>query len=199
MIQRILVILTLFITTAVFTASAQSAADRAGISNTLGFGPRLGYSNAQDADGGKFYYGVQARFRPGAIVGIETAVEYRPGQEFNVGSSSVKTRFIPVTLSLLLFAPVSEYFAPYGVAGLGAYFTKYSPSQTLQDLGFQSDSDFNLGYHLGFGVELPFSRSVALSIDYRYIFLNPNDNEESFQGSNFNGNTIAASMMFYFN
>ncbi len=198
MIQRILVILTLILSTTVFTVNAQSAADRAGISNTLGFGPRLGYFNAQDADQGNIYYGIQARFRPGAIVGIEAAVEYRPGQEFGIGNSTVKTSFVPVTLSLLLFAPVSEYFAPYGVAGLGAYFTRYRPSEVLDDLGFESDSDFNLGYHLGFGAELPFSRNIALSIDYRYNFLNPNENEDSFEGADFNGNTLSASLMFYF-
>ena len=198
MIQRILIILALILSTAVFTASAQSAADRAGISNTLGFGPRLGYYNAQDADQGNFYYGIQARYRPGAIVGIEAAVEYRAGNEFGIGNSTVKTSFVPVTLSLLLFAPVSDYFAPYGVAGLGAYFSRYRPSDVLEDLGIDNSSDFNLGYHLGFGVEVPFSSNFALSIDYRYIFLNPNENQESFQGANFNGNTLAASLMVYF-
>jgi len=197
MIKRILVILTLILGTAVFTASAQSAADRAGISDTFGFGPRLGYYNAQDADQGNFYYGIQARFRPGAIVGIEAAAEYSAGQEFGIGNSTVKTSFVPVTLSLLLFAPVSEHFAPYGVAGLGAYFTRYSPSGVLEELGFESDSDFNLGYHLGFGIEIPFSNSIAINIDYRYLWLNSNDNEESFQGASFNGNTISGSLMFY--
>lgn len=198
MIQRIIGIMTLILSTSVFTASAQTAADRAGISNTFGFGPRLGYYSAQDADEGNFYYGVQARFRPGAIVGIETAIEYRPGQEFGIGNSTVETSLIPVTLSLLLFAPVSEYFAPYGVAGVGAYFTRYSPSGVIDDLGFDSDNDFNLGYHIGFGAEIPFSNNIAISMDYRYIFLNPSDNEESFEGADFNGNTISASLMFYF-
>ena len=198
MTQRILVILTLILSTAVFTASAQSLADRAGISNTVGFGPTLGYYNIQDADQGSFYYGVQARFRPGAIVGIEAAIEYSSGQEFGIGNRTVQTSFVPVTVSLLLFAPVSEYFAPYGVAGLGAYFTRYRPSDVLEDLGFESDSDFNLGYHLGFGAEIPFSSNIAISIDYRFIFLNPNENEESLEGANFNGNTISASLMLYF-
>ncbi len=198
MTHRILVILTFILSTAVFTASAQSLADRAGISNTVGFGPKIGYYNIQDADKGSFYYGVQARFRPGAIVGIEAAIEYSPGQEFGLGSSTVKTSFVPVTLSLLLFAPVSEYFAPYGVAGLGAYFTRYKPSDVLEDLGFESDSDFNLGYHLGFGTEIPFSGNIAMSIDYRFIFLNPNKNEESFEGTSFDGYSISASLLFYF-
>lgn len=198
MIQRILVTLTLILGTAVFTASAQSAADRAGITDTFGFGPRLGYYKAQDADQGNLYYGIQARFRPGAIVGIEAAVEYRAGNEFGVGNSTVKTSFVPVTTSMLLFAPVSEHFAPYGVAGLGAYYTRYSTSGALEDLGFESDNEFNLGYHLGVGTEIPVNDNTAISIDYRYIFLNPNDNEESFEDASFNGNTISASLMFYF-
>ena len=198
MIHRILLLMAFILSTTVFTASAQSAADRATISNTLGFGPRVGYYKAQDADKGNYYFGLQARFRPGAIIGIEAAIEYRGGQEFGIGNSTVKTSFIPVTVSLLLFAPVSEYFAPYGVAGVGAYYTRYSPSGVLDDLGFDSRSDFNLGYHLGFGAEIPFSPNVALSIDYRYIFLNSNDNEESLDGASFNGNTISASIMFYF-
>jgi len=191
MIQRILLILTLILGTAVFTASAQ-------ISNTLGFGPKFGYYNAQDADRGNLHYGIQARFRPGSIVGLEAAVEYRAGQEFGIGNSTVKTSFVPVTLSLLLFAPISQHFAPYGVLGVGAYFTRHSPSGVLEDLGFESESDFNLGYHLGLGAEVPFNNNIAISIDYRFLFLNPNDNEESFEGANFNGNIISASLMFYF-
>lgn len=198
MIQRILLILTLILGTAVFTASAQSAADRAGISDTFGFGPRLGYYQAQDADQGNFYYGIQARFRPGAIVGFEAAVEYRAGQEFGVGDNTVKTSFVPVTASLLLFAPVSSYFAPYGVAGLGAYFTRYSTSGVLEDLGFDGDSDSNLGYHLGFGAEIPLNSTTAINIDYRYLFLNSSDNQELLDGASFNGNAISASVMFYF-
>lgn len=198
MIQRILVIVTLILGTTVFAASAQSASERAGISNTLGFGPRIGYYNAQDSDQGNFYYGIQARFRPGAVVGIETAIEHRLGQEYGIGDSSVETSFVPVTLSLLMFIPISEHFSPYAVGGLGAYFTRFETSGTLDDLGFESDRDFNLGYHLGFGTEIPFSELIALSLDYRYIFLNPNENEESFEGANFNGSTISFSLMFYY-
>lgn len=198
MIQRILVILTLIVSTAVFTASAQSAADRAGISNTLGFGPRLGYYNAHDADKGNFYYGIQARFRPGAVVGIETAIEHRLGQNFGIGNSTVETSFVPVTLSLLMFVPISQNFSPYAVAGIGAYFTRFKTSGVLEDLGFESDSDFNLGYHLGFGTEIAFSSLIAISLDYRYIFLNPTKNEESFGDVNFNGSTLSASLMFYY-
>lgn len=198
MIHRILVILSLILGTVVFSASAQSAADRASISDTFGFGPRLGYYKAQDADEGNLYYGIQARFRPGAILGIEGALEYRAGQEYGIGDNTVKTSFIPITGSLLLFAPVSQHFSPYGVLGLGAYYTRYSTSGLLEDIGIDDDSNFNLGYHIGFGAEIPFNSNTALSIDYRYLFLNPDENEESLDGASFSGNTISAGLMFYF-
>lgn len=183
-----------------FSAAAQSASDRAAIDNTIGFGPRLGYYKAQDADEGNFYYGLQTRLRFGAVLGAEGAIEYRAGQEYGFDDLgySVKTNSVPVTASLMLFAPLSESISPYGLAGIGAYFTNYNYSDGAEDLGFSDDSSFNLGYHLGFGVELPFNDNTAISVDYRYLFLNPDDNQESFDDASFSGNNFTASLMFYF-
>ena len=194
-----LVSLTLIFTAILIgSASAQSASDRAAIENTIGFGPRLGYYKAQDADEGNFYYGFQTRFRFSALFGAEGSVEYRAGQEFGIDNYSVKTSSVPVTGSLLIFAPLGESISPYGLAGIGAYYTNYNYSDTAESLGFSDDSSFNLGYHLGFGVELPFNENTAINIDYRYLFLNPDDNQESFDNASFNGNSITASLMLYF-
>jgi len=51
-------------------------------------------------------------FRPGTVVGFEAAVEYRAGQTFGIGDHTVKTSFVSITGSLLLYAPISEAFAP---------------------------------------------------------------------------------------
>jgi opacity protein-like surface antigen len=181
-----------------FTASAQDASDRAAIKNSFGIGPRLGFYKAQDAEEGSFYGGLQARARLGAVVGLEGAVDYRAGQEYGFGDYTVKTSSIPVTASLMLFAPISKSFSPYGLAGIGAYYTRYDYSGSLAGLEAEDDSDFNLGYHLGFGAELPFNENVALNVDYRYIFLNPDSNEQSFEDANFNANAFTAGLMFYF-
>jgi len=196
--SRILTILTFFIGTITFTASAQSAADRAVITDTFGFGPRAGYYKAVDADEGNFYGGVQARLRLGAIVGLEGSVEYRGGQEYGFDDYTVKTRFIPVTASLLFFVPLIEGFAPYGIAGVGAYYTWYDVSDSIADLDFDDESSFNLGYHFGVGAELPLTSNVALNLDYRYLFLNPEDNQQSLEGANLNANVFTAGIMFYF-
>ncbi|MFO7846085.1 MAG: porin family protein [Balneolaceae bacterium] len=196
--KKLVTLILLFTGFFTFSAAAQSASDRAAIDNTIGFGPRLGYYKAQDADKGNAHFGLQTRLRFGAVMGLEGSLEYRAGQEFGINDFTVKTSSIPVTTSLLAFAPVSESFSPYGIAGIGAYFTNFDYSDSAETLGFSDDSSFNLGYHLGFGVELPFNENTALNVDYRYLFLNPDDNEESLDGASFNGNSVTASIMFYF-
>lgn len=196
--KKIAPIVIFLLGTLTFTASAQDASDRAAIKNSFGIGPRLGYYKAQDADEGNFYGGIQARLRLGAVIGIEGAVDYRAGQEYGFGDYTVKTSSVPVTGSLMLFAPINQSFAPYGLAGIGAYYTKYNYSGSVAGLGVEDDSSFNMGYHLGFGAELPLNENVALNVDYRYIFLNPDENEESFEDANLNSNAFTAGLMFYF-
>lgn len=195
--KKTLILLTFVMGALTYSASAQTASDRAAIKNSFGIGPRLGFYKAQDAEEGNFYGGIQARARIGAVIGIEGAVDYRAGQEYGVGDYTVETSSIPVTGSLMLFAPISESFSPYGLAGIGAYYTMYDVSDDL-DAVFDDDSEFNMGYHLGFGAEFPFNENVALNVDYRYIFLNPDDNEESLEDASFNSNAFTAGLMFYF-
>lgn len=180
-----------------FTASAQEAMNRPLIEDAFGIGPRLGYYKAQNADEGNFYGGIQARLRLGSVIGFEGAVDYRAGQEFGFGETSVKVSSIPVTASIMLFAPISRNFSPYGLAGIGAYYTKYDYSGALE-LGLEDDSSFNMGYHVGIGAEFPFSENVALSLDYRYLFLNPDENEESFEDADMNANVFTGGLIFYF-
>lgn len=196
--NKIITLLLLFVGTLTFSASAQEAADRATNENTFGFGPRLGFYTASDASDGNFYGGLQARAKFGAIVGLEGSVEYRAGQKFEFDNYTARTSFVPLTASFMLFAPLSEYVSPYGLAGVGAYYTIYTYSREASDLGFNNDNSFNLGYHLGFGTELWFTDKTAISIDYRYLFLDNNDGQEGFDDVSFDGNVFTASLMFYF-
>ena len=174
------------------TIQAQSS--DAAIKNSIGIGPRVGFYKANNADEGNFYFGAQSRIRLGPNFGLEGAIEYRAGQEYNLApGQTVTTQFVPVTGSALLFLPISENIAPYGVAGLGAYYTIYDYEGAFSN---ENDNEFNLGYHLGFGVELPLSSNTALNVDYRYLFLNSDTNEQDFSGE-YSGNTITAGLMFY--
>ncbi|MGM0545524.1 MAG: outer membrane protein [Bacteroidota bacterium] len=177
-----------------FVVEAQtSSSSDATIKNTLGIGPRLGYYKANDAEQGNFYFGAQTRARLGAVLGLEGSVEYRAAQEYSIGGQSLETKLVPVTASALMFLPVSENFAPYGVAGLGAYYTIYDYEGAFDDV----DNEFNFGYHLGFGAELPINRNAALNVDYRYLFLNSDDNEMSTENADYNGNAFTVGLMFY--
>ncbi|MDZ7692718.1 MAG: porin family protein [Balneolaceae bacterium] len=173
---------------------AQSSSDDGAIKNTIGIGPRLGYYKAADADQGNFYGGAQARIRLGPVLGIEGSVDYRAGQEYEVAGQSVTTKFIPITGSLMFFVPISGNIAPYGLAGVGAYYTIYDFEGTFTD---QNENNFNFGYHLGLGLEFPISSNAALNVDYRYLFLNPDDNEQSLEDADFSGNVFTVGLMFY--
>lgn len=182
-----------------FVSHAQTSTDDATISNTLGIGPRLGYYKADDAEEGSFYGGAQIRARLGRVVGIEGAIDYRTAQEYDLGEYSVDVRQIPVTASALLFLPVSENFQPYGVAGLGAYYDMLDFNEEAENLpGIEDDHSVDFGYHLGFGLELPFNRNTALNVDYRYIFLDPgSDSFGDVEEADFSGNVLTVGLMFY--
>lgn len=169
--------------------------DGSTIEDTFGIGPRLGYYTAEDADEGSFYYGLQMRARMGKVVGLEGAVEYRPGTETSIsGVQEFETKFVPITGSLMLFLPLEASIAPYGLGGVGAYYTIYEADGDFVD---DWDSEFNFGYHAGFGVELPMSSNAALNLDYRYIFLTP-ENDNAPEDADYSGNAFTVSLMFYF-
>ncbi|WP_018127673.1 porin family protein [Balneola vulgaris] len=157
-----------------------------------GIGPKIGYYKAPDADDGTMFVGFQSRSR-GDVFGFEFAAEYRGEQSYTVSGSEVTTRQIPITASLLMFVPVAPNFQPYGLAGLGAYYTFYDYEGGLNN---GDDADFNIGYHLGFGADLPLSNSAALNVDYRYLFLDGPD--DSLGDKEFSGNVISAGLTFYF-
>ena len=163
------------------------------INSGLGIGPRLGYYKADGAEEGNIFGGVQLRGRLSQYFGLEAAVEYRGKSKYEIGEQSLETSFVPVTASALLFLPINDHFVPYGVAGLGAYYTIYDSDGILDD----TDSEFNIGYHLGFGLEIPFNENVALNADYRYIFLNPDRNEENLDDTEFSSNAFTVGLMFY--
>ncbi len=197
--KKLLILPIFFFIIAPFNSHGQSSSSDAAIKNTIGLGPRLGYYKANNAEEGSFYFGLQSRIRLGPVFGLEGSVEYRGGQkyEYTVAgqTQTYKTSFVPVTGSALLFLPVNENFAPYGIVGLGAYYTIFEADGPISD---DYENEFNFGYHLGFGAEFPLSSNTALNFDYRYLFLNPDDNETSTANADYSGNVFTAGLMFYF-
>lgn len=175
------------------TFSTQVQSQSAPTKDRSGIGPKIGYYKAPDAESGTMFIGVQTRTR-GEIFGFELAAEYRGEQEYSTTNGDLTIRQIPVTASLLLHVPLASNFQPYGLAGLGAYYTFYD-----YDGGFVSpgdDADLNLGYHLGFGLDLPLNQNAGLNVDYRYLFLDGSNDDIG--DKEFSGNVISAGLTFYF-
>ncbi len=188
--KKLLTVFSALLISAVFS---QASAQNYIISNTSGFGPKIGYYKAPDADDGTMFIGLQSRIK-GKYVGAEFALEYRGEQSYSTTSGKLTVSQIPVTGSLMVFAPLAENLAPYGLAGLGAYYSIYDYEGGFVNPG--DDTDVTVGYHLGFGAEVALSKSAALNVDYRYLFLDGND--DAIANKEFSGNVISAGLTFYF-
>jgi opacity protein-like surface antigen len=188
--KKLLSIFSVLIISALFTyATAQEYL----IENSSGIGPKIGYYKAPDAENGTMFIGVQSRTK-GKYVGAEFSLEYRGEQSYTTTGGELTVSQVPVTGSLMVFAPLAENFAPYGLAGLGAYYAIYDYDGGFVNPG--DDSEVNFGYHLGFGVDIAISESAALNVDYRYLFLDGNNDDVA--DKEFSGNVISAGLTFYF-
>lgn len=186
--KRLVTIFAVFLLTGfITTASAQNFI----IENTTGLGAKAGYYKAPDADDGTMFLGAQLRTK-GKYLGGEFAVEYRGEQTYTTTGGELTVSQVPVTGSLMAFAPISKNFAPYGLAGLGAYYTIYDYNGTLTS---GDDTDITVGYHLGFGADLAINESAAFNVDYRYLFLNGN---EDLTEKEYSGNVLSVGLTFYF-
>lgn len=176
------------------------------IENTFGIGPRAGYYQSRDADEGAWYGGVQARFRLGPAFGLELAADYRTEETFEVDtptlSGEINQRSYPVTASLLVFLPILPHFSPYLVGGGGIYYTKIDFSSSLEDLGFEDRTERPWGWHVGGGLEIPFTENVAFNADVRYIFMDPEFGREGTtnldEDRSVDGWVGTGALMFYF-
>lgn len=175
----------------------------AAIKNTVGLGPRVGFYKSFDATEGSFYFGLQTRIRLSPYFGIEGAVDYRGKEEFAFGADSTArfadVSYVPLTVSGIIFLPVSFNVVPYGVAGAGWYYTVVDYSNDPNRVDAVSSNKF--GYHFGFGLEIPVSEHASLGADYRWIFLDTDfdvGTPSTLDPDNSNGSVISGSLMFYF-
>lgn len=150
------------------------------IENTVGVGPHVGWYQSDDAEDGALYFGFQARLRYGKFIGFELALDYRDNESFDAGRFD-RTRlkadvmYVPITVSMMVFFPLGSLMTPYGVAGVGWYYTitdyeLINSSLELRQL-LENEDNFEMGYHFGLGLEIPISMHLTLHGDARYLFL----------------------------
>ncbi len=138
------------------TASAQNMMTP---NSGLGIGAHYSWVRDQETEESSDMFGANVRLR-GEIVGVEGAIDYRNDEL----GGDVELKSWPVSASLMIY-PIP--FA-YGLAGLGWYNTTLDfPDGSL----FEDQTDTQLGYHLGAGLEVPVASSVGLTGDFRYEFV----------------------------
>lgn len=187
--KNLFTLLSVFLLTTLLTSvSAQQYL----IENSAGLGPKVGYYKAPDAEDGTMFVGVQSRVK-GKYLGGEFSIEYRGEQRYSTANGQLTVSQIPFTGSLMVFAPLAENLAPYGLLGLGAYYTFYDYEGGFFNPG--DDTELKMGYHLGFGTDVAISESAAFNIDYRYLYLDGNDDLTEKQ---FSGNVLSVGLTFYF-
>ncbi len=126
------------------------------------FGFRAGYQRFTEADDGAFMGGAFLRLPWRSVILGEGALMYH---KESVGD--VDLEIIPVQLSLMLFFLRRDLdFCPYLLAGAGTYITR----RVEQD-GGDSDTDIDIGWHLGFGLDYLLNDRIFVEGDFRYIWL----------------------------
>ncbi|HSR18164.1 MAG TPA: outer membrane beta-barrel protein [Ignavibacteriaceae bacterium] len=132
------------------------------IRNPVSIGPQLGFYKTADADNMSLMYGAALRLKLSNALGFEGSINYRR-EEFSDGNVKVDTW--PVMLTGMIY-PVEPV---YGAIGIGWYNTKIDYSESLNHAD-QTNQKF--GWHFGAGTEIPLGEVVALTGDFRYVFLN---------------------------
>ena len=92
----------------------------------------------------------------------EGSPEAEPGE--------TKLKVIPVIATGKVFLPLGS-LEPYGLFGIGAYFTDLEVHGNTDN--FSGSSDITYGLHAGVGVNLHLSRALYLGAEGKYIWAEP--------------------------
>jgi opacity protein-like surface antigen len=146
------------------------------ISNTLGLGPQVGFYHCPDAIDGAPFLGLVTRIRLSNILALEGAISYVGKQSFDLSDETgqdiaASVYIVPATGSLVIYFPVAPTFMPYVLGGVGAFYVVEDYSQYLNNNNVPDRNKARFGYQLGFGLELPLNKHLALQGDYRYLYI----------------------------
>jgi opacity protein-like surface antigen len=152
----------------------------------FGVGARMAWIRSDvdiDTDSVRFI-GGQIRMGLSQRMGVELSID-RHSESFELLNQKVKET--PIQASLLLKL-AGGGFQPYLLGGPGWYKRSVSPIEGPAD-----DLDVNtteFGWHAGGGVEVRAGRHFGIHADYRYTFLDFNDEDDEEIGGGFVGRLL---------
>jgi opacity protein-like surface antigen len=100
----------------------------------------------------------------------EGSAEAQPGE--------TKLKVVPVTATGKVLFPIGM-FEPYGLFGIGAYFTRLEVSGNSGN--FSGSSEITYGLHAGGGLNFNFTRDMFAGLEGKYLWAKP-----SFGGQDIN-------------
>ena len=190
-----------------------SAQESERIANTIGFGGGVGWYRSADAEEGATYFNALARLRIGNNFALEGLIGYRTAESFDASNLNdyqigADVSYIPIAISAMFILPVTDLVSPYGMAGVGWYYTiKDYDLAGIAENGivehFTDDEEGVPGYHIGFGAEIPLSSSAALHAEWRYLFLGTEIRSLSdaasaeYETKNSDGNQFSIGLLLY--
>ena len=147
-------------------AAAQSFSDPG-----LGLGVRGGVSDGASAANATFTGAVLLRYRFSASIGLEGAVGYRTETVDDGAGALLDLREVPVTGTGQLFFFPRTRVQPFLLAGAGLHVVRAAPKGRNTDVGGGTEAQF--GFHFGAGVDVRPSRSSALTLEARWVYVEP--------------------------
>jgi hypothetical protein len=140
----------------------------------LGLGPRLAFVRADaNAETSERFSGAVLRL-PSGRTALEVALDYRSAL---TGDLLERVTDMPIQGSLLMY-PVRARVSPYILGGIGWYSQNV---KRFSSAGAATPTDDTttrrIGYHGGFGADVRIHRRVSLHGDYRYTFLDFNQDD----------------------
>jgi opacity protein-like surface antigen len=157
-----------FLCTLVLAVAAPAAAQGFGIGGRLAW---VKNDSTAETDSVRFT-GGQIRLGLSQRIGVEASLD-RHTESFELLNQKVKETPLQVSLLLKL---AGGAFQPYLLAGPGWYKRSIEPIEGPPDDLDVSTTEF--GWHAGIGAELRMGKHAGLHGDYRYTFLDFNDDED---------------------
>jgi len=142
-------------------------------------GVRGGYMRMSEADDGAFLGGGFFRTDWREVVFIDASVYYHSEEV----ARNADLELIPIQLSAMLFLLGRDNLLnPFVLGGGGLYWNRTTVT------GEETESEFDFGWHLGFGGDYNLSDRMFVEADFRYIWLDTNSDNETIGSalSNFN-------------
>lgn len=136
-------------------------------------GGHIGWIKAGDAEDGNFLFGGHVELRPIPWLGVQGSVDYWLAESYSFASGEMDVRSIPVTVTARAYLVATDQLNVFAAAGAGWYFMKYDYSDEFEELGIEDSTESTFGWHVGAGLSVPLSPTVALYGEARAVFLDP--------------------------